>query len=67
MNILGAILLFSLPSGGELILILLVVLLFFGAKRLPDLARGMGRAIREFKDATKEIKNEIEEGGKAIK
>lgn len=44
----------------ELILILLVVLLLFGAKKIPDLARGMGRGIREFKDASNEIKREIE-------
>jgi sec-independent protein translocase protein TatA len=44
----------------ELVLILLVVLLLFGAKKIPDLARGMGRGIREFKDASREIKREIE-------
>jgi len=45
---------------GEIMLIMLVVLLLFGAKKIPELARGMGRGIREFKDATKEIKNEME-------
>jgi sec-independent protein translocase protein TatA len=45
---------------GEIMLILLVVLLLFGAKRIPELARGMGKGIREFKDATKEIKTEVE-------
>jgi sec-independent protein translocase protein TatA len=44
----------------ELILIILVVLLLFGAKKIPELARGMGRGIREFKDASREIKREIE-------
>jgi sec-independent protein translocase protein TatA len=44
----------------ELILILLVVLLLFGAKKIPELARGMGRGIREFKDASREVKREIE-------
>ncbi len=39
---------------------MLIVLLLFGAKRIPDLARGLGKGIREFKDATKEIKNDIE-------
>ncbi|HEX9933997.1 MAG TPA: twin-arginine translocase TatA/TatE family subunit [bacterium] len=38
----------------ELLLVLLVVLILFGAKRIPELARGLGRGIREFKDATKE-------------
>ena len=56
------ILAFSIPGGWELILIVLVVLVFFGAKRIPELARGLGKGIREFKDATKEIKNDIEEG-----
>ena len=56
------ILAFAFPGGWELILIVLVVLIFFGAKRIPELARGLGRGIREFKDATKEIKNDIEDG-----
>ena len=45
---------------GEMIVLVLIVLLLFGAKRIPDLARGLGKGIREFKDATKEIKNDIE-------
>lgn len=49
-------------GGTEVILILSVVLIFFGPKKIPELARGLGRGIREFKDATKEIKDEIEEG-----
>ena len=49
-------------GGGSLILIILVILLSFGAKRIPELARGLGRGIREFKDATKEIQNDLEDG-----
>ena len=45
----------------ELLIILLVVLLLFGAKRLPELAKGLGRGIREFKDATKQVENEFKE------
>jgi len=45
----------------ELIIILLVVLLLFGAKRLPELARGLGKGIREFKDATKHVEDEFNE------
>ena len=41
------------PGPTELIIILFVVLLLFGAKKLPDLARGLGEGIREFKNATK--------------
>ena len=43
------ILMISMPGPTELVLILLVVLLLFGAKRLPEIARGIGEAIREFK------------------
>ena len=56
----NTILLFGLPGGPEMVIILLVVILLFGAKKIPDLARGLGKGIREFKDATKEIKDEIE-------
>ena len=66
MNTLLAILLFGMPGGWEWVIIILVVLLFFGAKKIPELAKGLGKGIREFKDATKEIKNEIDEGGKEI-
>jgi sec-independent protein translocase protein TatA len=47
-------------GGSEVIIILFVVLLLFGAKKIPELARGMGKGIREFKDATSEIKRDIE-------
>lgn len=53
---------FSL-GGPEVFIVIFAILLLFGAKKIPELARGMGKGIREFKDATKEIKNEIEEGG----
>lgn len=53
-------------GGWEILLILLVLLIFFGAKKIPELARGLGKGIREFKDATKEIKDEIEEGVKDV-
>lgn len=49
-------------GGGSIVLIVLVVLLLFGAKRIPELARGLGRGIREFKDATKDIQNDLEQG-----
>ena len=52
----------GMPGGWEWVIIVLVVLLLFGAKKIPELARGLGRGIREFKDATKEIKKDIEEG-----
>jgi len=46
----------------EMLLILLIVILLFGAKKIPELARGLGRGIREFKDASKDIKSEIDKG-----
>ena len=53
-------LLFFSMGGQEIFLILLVVLLLFGAKKIPELAKGLGKGIREFKDASREIKREIE-------
>lgn len=47
-------------SSGELFLFFTVVLLLFGAKRIPELAKGLGKGIREFKDASSGIKREIE-------
>ena len=47
-------------GGTELIIIFLIILLVFGAKRIPEIARGLGKGIREFKDATTDIKREIE-------
>lgn len=48
-------------GAGEIILIFSVILIFFGAKRIPELARGLGKGIREFKDASAGIKREIED------
>jgi len=46
-------------GGPEVILILFIVLIFFGGKKLPEFARGAGRAIREFKKATSGVEDEI--------
>lgn len=46
----------NLPGGWELILVLLVVLLLFGSKRLPDSARSLGRSLRIFKAETKGLR-----------
>jgi sec-independent protein translocase protein TatA len=56
--------LFSMPGGTEWILILLVVLLFFGGRKIPDLMRGIGRGVREFNDAKESVKRELDEGMK---
>ena len=50
-----------MPGGGEIFIILLIVLLLFGSKKIPELARGLGKGIRYFKDATSDVQNEIRE------
>lgn len=60
----NSIYLFSMPGGSEWILIILVVLLMFGGKKIPELMRGIGKGIREFNDAKTNVKSEIEEGMK---
>lgn len=62
LTFLNGIFLLSMPGGSEWILILLVVLLFFGGKKIPDLMKGIGRGVREFNDAKAHVKNEIEAG-----
>lgn len=63
-SFLNSIFLFSLPGGGEWVLIIIVVLLMFGGKKIPELMRGIGRGMREFNDAKNNVKSEIEEGMK---
>jgi sec-independent protein translocase protein TatA len=46
-------------GGGEIILILALILIMFGAKKLPELAKGLGQGIKEFKKATKEVTDEV--------
>ena len=59
-------LLFMNIGGPEMILIFLVVLLLFGGKKLPELARGLGKGLREFKDASDGIKREIHNNINAV-
>ena len=47
-------------GGWELLIIALIVVIFFGANRIPEIFRGFGKGIREFKEASKEIQKEIE-------
>ena len=47
-------LLLAMPGATEMILILLVIILLFGAKKIPELAKGLGKGIKEFKDAKEE-------------
>ena len=49
---------FGMPSGPDLIILLVIVLVLFGAKRLPDLARSLGQSVNEFKKAKEEFDKE---------
>ncbi len=53
-------------SGGELILVLAAVLILFGAKKIPDFAKGLGQGIKEFKKASREVQEEIERAGEEL-
>jgi sec-independent protein translocase protein TatA len=54
-------------SGQEIFLIVLVVLVLFGANKMPELAKGLGKGMREFKKAADDIKREIENSTTEIK
>lgn len=54
-------------AGSEILLILVFVLIFFGSKSIPGLAKTLGRAIRQVKDASADIQNEIKKSGADIK
>lgn len=58
---------FTLPSGAELLVILMIILILFGAKRLPELARGLGSSIKEFKKAKQEFDDELTKAGDDLK
>ncbi|MBZ5858180.1 Sec-independent protein translocase subunit TatA/TatB [Flavihumibacter profundi] len=64
MLVANSLLMISMPGGSEWILIIAVVLLMFGGKKIPELMRGLGSGIREFNDAKNNVKKEIEEGMK---
>lgn len=53
-------------SGGEIFIILLAILIFFGADKIPDFARMMGKGVREFKKATDDIKREFSENSSGV-
>ena len=58
-----------MPGGigtTEVIIIAVIVLVFFGAKRIPELARGLGQGIKEFRQASRDIKKEIEDSSRDI-
>ena len=51
----------------EIIIILIIVLLMFGGRKIPELMRGLGKGVREFNDAKTNVKKEIEESANEIK
>jgi sec-independent protein translocase protein TatA len=51
-----------MPGGSEWIIIVLAVLILFGGRKIPEFMRGLGKGMREFKDAKDNIKSEIEAG-----
>ena len=53
-------------GGPEIIVVLLFIVMFFGSKKIPELAKGLGKAVREFKDASNEIKKEIRDSATSI-
>jgi len=61
------ILIFNDIAGSEILLILVFVLIFFGSKSIPTLARTFGKTIRQIKDATEDVQNEIKKSGMNIK
>ena len=61
MSLLNSLLL-NMPGGSEWIIIVLAVLVLFGGRKIPEFMRGLGKGMREFKDAKDNIKSEIEAG-----
>lgn len=59
---LNSIFLLGIPAGAEWIIIVVAVLVLFGAKKIPEFMRGVGRGVKEFKDAKDNVKSEIEAG-----
>ena len=57
-------LLMGMPNAGELVVTLLIIVVLFGGKKIPELAKGLGKGIREFNEAKDGIKSEIESGMK---
>ncbi|MEM9398978.1 MAG: twin-arginine translocase TatA/TatE family subunit [Verrucomicrobiota bacterium] len=57
---------FGMPGGWEWVIIFLAVLLLFGAKRLPELARGLGKSLGEFRKAKQEFDRELNTAGKEV-
>ncbi|MFL5762307.1 MAG: twin-arginine translocase TatA/TatE family subunit [Bacteroidia bacterium] len=64
---LNSILIFLNLGGGEVFMVVLFILLFFGSDKLPELAKGLGKGLREINDARNQIQNEITKGTEGLK
>ncbi|MAW31521.1 MAG: twin-arginine translocase TatA/TatE family subunit [Flavobacteriales bacterium] len=53
-------------GGAEIVIVLLFIIMFFGSKKIPEIARGIGKGIREVRDASNEIKKEIRESANSV-
>lgn len=58
--------LFGMPTGSEWIIILVIVLLLFGGKKIPELMKGLGKGVKMFKDGVNEAKSEIDDAAKEL-
>tara|TARA_Y100001954_G_C15613814_1_gene504221 strand:+ start:468 stop:668 length:201 start_codon:yes stop_codon:yes gene_type:complete len=54
-------------GGAEIFIILLFIVMFFGSSKIPEIAKSLGKAIREIKDASNDIKREISDSSSGIK
>ena len=54
-------------GGPEIVIIMLVVVMLFGSKKIPEIARGLGKGMRELKDASNDIKREIRSSANSVK
>ncbi|AUC85739.1 twin-arginine translocase TatA/TatE family subunit [Polaribacter sp. ALD11] len=57
---------FLFISGPEIMVIMLIVVMVFGADKIPEIARGLGKGIRQVKDATNDIKREIKDSSDKV-
>ena len=59
--------LLGMLGTNEIIIILVIVLLLFGDKKIPEFMKGLGKGVREFKDSVKDVKKEVEEASNSAK
>lgn len=57
-------LLMGMPNAGELMILLLIIIVLFGGKKIPEIAKGLGQGVREFNEAKNGVKEEIEKSVK---